>query len=213
MIQIRILLLSFFIQGTAWIHFGYANAIFESNCSHPYWAEPAESQNGLFHGNLIMDCKISASTVEANLNSLKNGIIQKIKTDSTIHDEPSVEKLESSPALKWDVSHRIAEEGSDVTIREEAVIETDQKTQLIYQTHSKKVTASGMAGFLKSVNFFMKVKKIQNNAIEIEFRNEVTVERPWYALDFIFTPIAQNICFEKMEKVKKNLLPWIVRLL
>ncbi len=182
-------------------------------CAEPHWASPAESKQGVFHGDLVMECKVTPTKTRVILDDLKAGIIGKIHAESILYEKPSEEALRSSPSLKWDVSHRIQEDGGDVTIREEAEIQTNQKGQLVYQTHSKKVSASGMAGFLKSVNFLMVVDINDPASILINFRNEVKVERPWFAIDFIFAPIAQNICFDKMAKVKTRLLPWVVKLL
>ncbi len=186
-------------------------------CQQPNWVTPAKTQDGLFHGDLMMKCKFElpgqTQRQTAQFEALKAGIIAKIQKESVIHSEPPAEAFKSNSELIWDVSHRIQEDGGNVVIREIAFIQTDLKQNLIYRTHSKEVKADGMAGFLKSVNFTMKVDATQFRSIEVEFRNEVRVERPWYAIDFIFSPIAQNICFEKMDKVKTRLLPWVVSFL
>jgi hypothetical protein len=191
----------------------HANLVGENICSHPQWNSPAESRDGVFHGDLLMDCKVRGLQSIPDLNSLRAGIIKKISTDSVIHEQPTPEALKSAQILQWDVSHRISEDENNVTIREEATIETNQKNQLTYRTHSKKVIASGMAGFLKSVNFSMTIEVLDQRSLQVQFKNEVHVERPWYALDFIFTPLAQNICFDKMEKVRKKIFPWVLSLL
>ena len=113
------------------------------------------------------------------------------------------------PGERWDVSHTVKDEDTEMTVREIAELATDGKSRLVYQTHSKEVLASGMAGYLKVVNFSARVSRGPSNDIRIEFRNEVFVQRPWYALDLLFAPIAKSICLKKMKKVEQTILPWI----
>ncbi len=198
-----------------------ATPLVGSDCSQPHWASLPESRDGFFHGDLAMECSVHLPKGLSGLEPLKNGIIEKIRGKSIVHTEPSPEALKASSALRWDVSHRIDEDGNNVTIREEALLDLSQKDGLSYSTRSKEVTAAGMAGFLKVVNFSMKLRIKEGLpeslkgplTVQIEFKNEVKVEQPWYAIEFIFTPIAKNICLEKMEKVRTQLLPWVVSFL
>jgi hypothetical protein len=190
----------------------FSNSNSEMHCDPAHWAAPAESNHGIFRGDLLMDCWITKLNVKADLAPLRSGIIEKLRAESIIHEGPIFSKLGSLPALKWDVSHMIQEDGNTLTIREEAVLATDRSNQLFYSTHSKEVSATGMAGYLRSVNFSMNVKK-RDHSIHVELRNEVQVDRPWYALDLIFAPIARNVCFKKMDEVKAKILPWVFTLL
>jgi hypothetical protein len=188
----------------------FSNTHPDTHCDSPHWAAPAESDHGTFRGDLFMDCWVTPAKTNEDLLLLKSGIIDKIQAESTIHEGPISSSVGKLPSLKWDVSHLILENGNSIIIREEANLTTDSKDQLTYKTHSKNVSASGMAGYLRSVNFSMNVERTPSNKpIHIEFRNEVTVDRPWYALDLIFAPIARNVCFDKMEQLKEKLLPWV----
>jgi hypothetical protein len=146
---------------------------------------------------------------------LKEGFEKKIQTESEIFEGPTLSLLGELPSQKWDVSHTIQDGGSTLVIREDAILATNLKDQFRYQTRSKKVTAGGMAGYLKAVNFSMILKNADGSprTFRIEFRNEVMVQRPWYALDLIFTPIARGVCFDKMEQVRDKMLPWVTQLL
>jgi len=191
----------------------YADVKSEAPCEVPYWAAPAESNHGVFKGDLIMNCRIILNEEPGSLRLLEAGFVKKINKDSIVFKGP-LSFVDSPLSSKvWDVSHTIREGGSTIVIREEAVLASHPKDQLTYQTHSKSVKADGMAGYLKSVNFFMNLKRSGDHTFQVEFRNEVTVDRPWYALDIIFAPIARGVCFDKMEQVKENILPWVTHLL
>lgn len=185
----------------------------EPRCEKPYWNSPAESQQGVFRGDLAMDCFLPDPLLEGALESLKKGVIKKIEAESTIHEGPLTFQDGGNEGLQWDVSHTLVEEGSPVTIREKAMLLKKGEKSLIYRTRSKEVLAKGMAGYLRSVGFSMILSINEKHLAQIKFSNDVTVERPWFALDLIFAPIARNVCFQKMEQVKLKLLPWIVDLL
>jgi hypothetical protein len=141
--------------------------------------------------------------------SLRKKIIEKIESESIVNHGPTANSLISTPLSIWDVTHRFEEEGNSIEIREIIEVSIESKNQLKYETHSTNIVASGMAGYLRSVEFTMTVKQSQNQMI-VSFRNRVKVKRPWYALDLVFAPIARNICFKKLNQVKEKFMPWIV---
>ena len=183
-----------------------------ANCDTPEWMTPPESHDGVFQGNLKMTCRLAiaagTSIKELPFEALKTGIIQKIQSESVIHSGPIEVKLNALPALQWDVTHHIQEDGNAVKIREEAILQTDKKAHLLYQTHSKEVSASNMAQYLEAVNFSLQVD-LEPTQVLMQFKNEVRVRRPWYALDLLFAPIASHACLSKMEVVQNKLLPWV----
>ena len=106
----------------------------------------------------------------------------------------------------------MSEESEPVKIRELAKLLTDEATELTYETHSQSVEASGMASYLRSVNFSMTVKQVNPGIIQVAFTNEVKVARPWFTPDFLFAPIARHTCVEKLDKVSTALLAWMQNL-
>ena len=184
--------------------------IMDSNCEEPTWRSPAESHDGIFHGDLEMKCIATLGLMPPSFMDLKTAIEAQIQKESVIHSGPSPVQIYQLTGQAWDVSHFIREESSPITIREQAELATDQKSLLIYQTHSKEVIAQGMAGYLKAVDFSVHIQKIQDGKVSLIFRNQVTVKRPWFALDLLFAPIARKTCFQKMNQIKEKLFPWIL---
>jgi hypothetical protein len=178
-------------------------------CNLPFWNAPAESKEGLFTGDLSLECSIE-SEVKSHFNmlSLRKRIIDKIQSESLVHQGPVSSSSISTTSSLWDVSHRFEEDGNSIKIRELIEVSIESKDQLKYQTHSKEIVASGMAGYLRSVEFTMIVKRKQHQ-MSVYFRNRVQVKRPWYALDLIFAPIARKICLKKLDQVKDKFMPWI----
>ncbi len=188
------------------LEFAQSSSVFQ--CDEPYWMSPAESHNGTFTGDLANHCWSVYSREIETLEGFREKIIQKIEKDSIIHEGPIALTVSFPPSLKWEVSHHFKEGGNSIQIREEIILNTPSKNELFYETQSKEVKASGMASYLNSVLFKMVIQKKSSSRIDIEFRNQVKVSRPWYALDLVFAPIAKNVCLEKMEKVKKKFMSW-----
>ena len=187
-----------------------ANAPF---CEEPQWNTPAESHEGIFHGDLEMRCTATLNHHPTPLKKLKAAIEAKINQESLIHEGPLPIQIYQLAGQKWDVSHRIQEDGSAITIREEAELATDEKTLLIYQTHSKQVSAQGMASYLTAVNFSVQIRTLTDQQLTLIFKNQVTVKRPWFALDLLFAPIARSTCLKKMGQIREKLFPWILSFL
>jgi hypothetical protein len=181
------------------------------NCNLPFWNAPAESNDGLFTGDLSLDCTITEESAPTfNALNLRKRIVDKVKSESLVNQEPDSNLLLSAVPLTWDVSHRFVEEGNTIQIREMITLSIENRNQLKYNTRSKEITASGMASYLRSIEFTMTVTQVEKH-IKVSFRNRVQVKRPWYALDLIFAPIAKNTCFKKMNQVKEKFMPWIIR--
>ncbi len=181
----------------------------EYECNVPSWNAPAESKNGIFVGDLSIDCSIIPELESFSLPGLRKRIAEKVELESLVHQGPPLSLLLSDGPLTWDVSHRFEEEGDTIQIRELLRISIENGNQLKYQTYSKEITASGMAGYLRSIEFTMIITK-KGKYARVSLKNRVEVKRPWYALDLIFAPIAKNICLKKINQVKEKFLPWII---
>ena len=183
------------------------------HCQEPDWVVPAESSDGVFYGDLRMKCRIKSLSPQIEFKKLKAEIQNKIEHQSTVHSGPQPALIDGLNGQKWDVSHLIQEDGSGVRIREIAEIATNDKHLFVYQTHSKEVEAEGMAAYLTAVNFSVKIEKDSSSQLSFTFRNQVSVKRPWFALDLLFSPIAQKVCFKKMRQIRDQLFPWILSFL
>ena len=182
-------------------------------CEEPQWNTPAESHEGVFHGDLEMRCTATIDHQPTLFKKLKDAIENQIKQESLIHEGPLSIQIHGLMGQKGDVSHRIQEDGSAIIIREEAELATDEKNLLIYQTHSKEVQAQGMASYLRAVNFSVEIRELTHQKLTLIFKNQVTVKRPWFALDLFFAPIARSTCLKKMGQIREKLLPWILSFL
>ena len=191
----------------------FAGSLTQSQCQEAEWVVPAESSDGIFYGDLRMKCKVHLPSTQTQFVKLKTEIENKIANQSLVHAGPSPTQLEDLAGQKWDVSHLILEDGSGVKIREIAELATNLKDHFIYQTHSQDVEAKGMAGYLTAVNFSVRIEKYSKGNLSFIFRNQVSVKRPWFALDLLFAPIARRICFQKMDQIRDQLFPWILNIL
>ncbi len=186
---------------------------FEFKCDSPRWAIPSESHHGTFSGDLILDCWVNELEKRRGLSFLKDQLIKKIHLESMVHKGPTFVEQGPISFWIWEISHDFVEQGNSVHIREEVKLSLEANRELVYETLSKEVVATGMAGYLRSVNFEMAVRRVPGKFTQIRFRNQVKVDRPWYALDLIFAPIARGVCFDKMNLVKDRLLLWVIQVL
>ena len=205
-IQPFLILFLFIMTGTA----PAASSEPKFKCDAPFWNAPAESNDGIFSGDLSVNCSFTdKSLLNYDILRLRKQVISKIEAESIVNVAPNPLSLLSNAPLSWDVSHRFEEDDTSIQIRESITLSIERENKLKYETHSKEISASGMAGYLKSVEFTMIIDKI-GTGIKVHFQNKVKVKRPWYALDLIFAPIARKICFKKLNQVIDKFMPWIV---
>ena len=158
-----------------------------------------------------MECSIRDDLASPfNALQFRKKIIHKIQSESVVNEAPEIHTLSSSSPLNWDLLHRFDEDGESIQIREWLTVSMEPKNGLRYESQSKEILASGMASYLRSVHFTL-ILKTNGNQINILFRNAVQVKRPWYALDLIFAPIAEKICFKKLNQVRDQFMPWLTQ--
>jgi len=183
---------------------------FHYTCHKPEWVSKAESTDGIFHGDLKQKCEIHVEpSSKLQVASIHSKLRAKIEAEARIFSGPMPITLKEMPGIKWDLLHQIRDDNDTIQVREFAELSSDHSKAIRYQTHSTKIEADGMASYLKSVNFMMHIEKRQDGIFQIEFQNEVYVQRPWYALDLIFVPIAKDICHKKLKVVVDTLLNWL----
>ncbi len=181
-------------------------------CSDPEWLESPEMQEGHFVGSLVMKCRIPGAAKPETIVEMR-GLIEKIlREERTIHGEPIQVQEKGMRGLAYDSTSRIQDGSNQLTIREEARLIDDSKKELLYTTRSKDVEGTGMAGYLKSVNFAAHAQLAEpSEGMRLELRNEVRVKRPWFAVAPIFFMIAKGTAKSKFETVKFKLLPRLVK--
>lgn len=182
----------------------------EYKCDFPFWSGASESHDGVFTGDLSLNCSVNDERVlRFSAFDFKTKVIEKIQSESVVNTFPESNPSTSSSPLTWDVTHRFKEEGNTVEIREFLTLSSETVDHLKYQTRSKEVKASGMAGYLRSVEFTMTLHR-SGKDLKVSFRNKVQVDRPWFALDLVFAPIARKTCFKKLDQVKEKFMPWVL---
>ncbi|NDG27643.1 MAG: hypothetical protein EB120_10785, partial [Proteobacteria bacterium] len=80
-----------------------------------------------------------------------------------------------------------------------------REKELRYRTESTAIQASGTASYLRYVSFETRVISNKNNH-QVKLKNKVVVERPWFALSFLFKPLSAKITEDKFEIARNRLL-------
>lgn len=177
-------------------------------CGPERWIGEPATQDGVFEGTLAMECRIEVQADEANLDRVRAEMVETLLLTRQVHAGPDAMTESGLPGVKFDVSVAIRDGRDEVNIREDAVIATDGRRHLVYQTDSKMISATGMASYLKKVAFRSDVMSV-DRGYEVRLWNRIAIRRPWYALSLMFTPIAKGKVLEKFEKVRAELLPRI----
>ena len=178
------------------------------HCEDAQWRRPAESDDGVFLGDLELKCVTPSSAGSADFAALEKAIREKLVAESKIFSTQDQIRFEGLAGRSWDVGREIRDGDNPVKLREEALLATDGKSRLVYKTKSKSVEGKGMASYLRSVDFEAQVSRADAGSIEMKLINTVRVQRPWYALDLMFAPIARGVCRDKMKTLRDQLVPW-----
>ncbi len=165
--------------------------------------------DGTFVGSLVMQCRMPGATGRAAIPRIRAMIERVLKAEREIHGEPVRIEERGMRGLAFDSTSRVKESDGEVSIREEARILDDGSSELLYQTRSREVSGRGLASYLKAVGFSANAR-VAGEGMLIELRNDIRVERPWYALSPIFFMIAKGTAKSKFNSVKERLLPRLV---
>ena len=180
----------------------------EFRCDDSQWRRPAESENGVFLGDLELKCTLALASETADFMALETAIREKLLKESKVYEAHDQITLDGLQGRSWDVGREILDGGNAVRLREKAFLATDGSSRLIYKTLSKEVEGEGMASYLRSVAFEAHFSRVGPASIEMRLANVVRVERPWYALDLMFASIARGVCRDKMKVIRDQLVPW-----
>jgi len=126
-----------------------------------------------------------------------------------IHDGPQEFREGNSIQVFYDLTDHLSEEDSDLSIRQDVFLKTNEKDSFEYLTQSKSIQASGTASYLKKVSFFTKVSSHEGYYL-VDLENDVQVERPWFAISFLFKPISASITKDKFEKARDKLIEYLL---
>jgi hypothetical protein len=178
------------------------------SCSEPEWREPPEIERGVFTGKLRMECHLSTVKTDRVIPKIRAAIVELLESEREIHGAPTPVLHDAMRGLAYDATTTLKESGGDLKIRESATVVDDGERKLVYRTHSKEISASGMAGYLRAVEFSATAfaEEKQGEGVRIELQNDIQVERPWYALAPIFFVIVKGTAKSKFQTVRERLL-------
>ncbi len=177
------------------------------SCGPTSWASPPQMRDGYYESTLGIECTMPSP---ASLLPLRVAIEKALSDRGEFHRPPLTVLLEGMRGQSFDLTHTLNGEDKGLRLREEVLLATDGESRLIYQTRSKQIFASGMAGYLKGVSFQTVLKRpIAGDSVTIEMRNSVRVKRPWFALSPLFFSIAKGIAEDKFEEARVPLLTFI----
>jgi hypothetical protein len=133
--------------------------------------------------------------------SLKTHLIQ----TRTLHAPIAETVWENLPAWSLDTTVQ-PDLNTPLRIREKVLLAAHPSERLHYATQSQSIEAEGLSGYLKSVSFSLDLKKGEGQNYSLELSNSIQVEKPWYALSFLFVPIARSKAIEKFEEAERRIL-------
>lgn len=181
------------------------------DCAEAKWTHDPSLEDGIFISSLGADCTIEKSPeAKPTITNLVTYIRELIQTTRTVHDAPTEEVVNGMQSLKFDTTSIVKDDGSPIEIREVVTLSWNAQG-LTYSTTSKDVKASGMAGYLKKVDFLAEVRAAAEiGKFKVRMTNAVTVERPWYAFAPIFFAIAKGVARDKFDIARDKILPDLV---
>lgn len=187
-------------------------------CGETQWNKDAEMEDGVFQSDLRMECIVEKSNPKGFLD-MANALLDYLGKNRTVHSQ-SARTEKGGPArggLKiWtvDTTTKLSEEKESIAIHEIVTITTDGKSRLIFETASRDIYASGLAGYLKRVNFKAVLEPSdQPGRTRVVMHNQVAVERPWFALAPLFFAIAKGVSVDKFSVARDRILPKLVEAL
>ena len=180
------------------------------DCEEAVWNQEPDLTDGIFSATISTTCWVQLQK--------EDGIpwlFQKLQKEYEraekyeIHKGPLVLQEGPFTVLNYDLTDKVNEDGSDLAIRQDIKLKSDQKSELIYLTRSKGITASGTAAYLRFVSFETEVKASKNR-YQIHLKNNVEIEKPWFALGFLFKPMGASITKDKFEKAREKLIRYLL---
>jgi len=180
-------------------------------CDESFWKESPQLEDGIFSATIQTDCRVEAKRKDgiAWLYQKLQKEYQK-KEKYEIHQGPIPLRKGNLEGLKYDLTDKLNEEDSDLAIRQNVELFTDLVSELFYHTQSTDIQASGTAAYLKEVFFGTEVRALPD-AYEVRLQNQVRIERPWFALGFLFKPMSASITESKFEIARNKLMEHLLK--
>lgn len=179
-------------------------------CEKANWKEDPKVEEGLFSAVIQTRCTVSDKREDGIswlFQKLQKEYLRKEKYD--IHEGPTVFEQKGFSGIRYDLTDKLSDDESELAIRQKVTLLTDLRSELGYKTTSTEIKASGLAAYLQYVAFETEVKAMKD-FYQIKIENEVRVERPWYALGFLFKPMSASITEEKFLTARDRLIEYLL---
>lgn len=182
-------------------------------CGEAHWVNPPQLEDGLFEATIAGRCQVKGAdskSISLLADFLKSDIPNSDRL--LIHSGPTTVIVNGMAGFEFDATDDMKSEGSPASLRQKIYwVMNPGKDHLIYSTKSKKVTGSGRASYLRRVDLLADVHfDKESGEGEIYFENTINVERPWFAIGFLFKAIATSTTEEKFRLAQEKLLSYLV---
>ena len=181
------------------------------NCEEASWKEEPNLEDGIYSATIQTHCFVNEQRKDGIpwlFQKLQNEYQRKEKYE--IHEGPLPVKKGNLQGLRYDLTDKLNEEGSDLSIRQNVELLTNLVNELFYSTQSTDIHASGTAQYLKQVSFGTEVKA-SDGTYEVYLENKVRIERPWFALSLFFKPMSSSITQSKFEIARDKLMEHLLK--
>lgn len=180
------------------------------SCEKSSWKEEPQLEDGIFTAAIQTTCIIHEKRpngIAWLFDRLQKEFQRSDKYE--IHQGPNEIKRDFLKGSAYDLTDKLSEDGSDIKIRQNVELLSNQDTKLEYHTVSTAINASGTASYLKHVSFDTLVEARKDD-YRLNIQNRVVVERPWFALSFLFKPMSANITEDKFELARNRLIQYLL---
>jgi len=187
----------------------HSGAVKTYHCEEESWLNPPAVVNGVYIAELQMKCRVAAGK-EPSVSGVKAAMEETLHQTRIVHEGPRIEERHGLKSNRYLVTVALKDEGEGIRVREEVWIGSNESDRLLYETDSRQIQAQGMASFLRKVWFRADVlRQGPASDFEVTLSNRIEIARPWYAMEWVFTPIAKKSVLQKFHKVRNELLPKI----
>lgn len=175
-------------------------------CEPISWEQTPDLTDGLFTATIQTRCSVFDNRPEG-IAWLYEKLQEEYKKSEKyrIHEGPSPIQKGIHQGLLYDLTDKVSEDGNDLAIRQKVELWTDGKKELTYHTTSREIQATGTAAYLKHVWFRTQVAREQDH-YQVLLQNHVEIEKPWFALSFLFKPMSASITEDKFEIARDRLI-------
>lgn len=180
-------------------------------CENVGWVTPPTLKKDIFKGDMISVCLIS-NTHGQGLKSLNAHFIKNATLNAEVHQGPLAEMFHDLPGYHYEVTEKLGKGGDTLVVRQDLHIATDEHTRLAYGVYSSKITASGLAGYVRNMSSFLEVTPgSEPGAFLVTMQSGFVIAQPWYIPDGIFKPTAEDIALTKFREARISIMTDIAR--